>query len=56
MDQMRAVVQGTYGPGVTDLTGDVNVASLAPFGPGWRGSLQRRAALPRPATASAGWP
>lgn len=39
-DQMRAVVQGTYGPGVTDLTGDVNVASLAPFGPGWRGSLQ----------------
>ncbi|WP_231559094.1 translocation/assembly module TamB domain-containing protein [Paracoccus sp. PAMC 22219] len=39
-DQMRAVVQGTYGPGVTDLTGDVNVASLAPFGPGWRGTLQ----------------
>ncbi|WP_405402255.1 translocation/assembly module TamB domain-containing protein [Paracoccus sp. Ld10] len=39
-DQMRAVVQGSYGPGVTDLTGDVNVASLAPFGPGWRGSLQ----------------
>ncbi|WP_347917606.1 translocation/assembly module TamB domain-containing protein [Paracoccus marcusii] len=39
-DQMRAVVQGTYGPDVTDLTGDVNVASLAPFGPGWRGSLQ----------------
>ncbi|CAM3161399.1 translocation/assembly module TamB domain-containing protein [Paracoccus nototheniae] len=39
-DQMRATVQGTYGEGVTDLTGDVDVASLAPFGPGWRGSLQ----------------
>ncbi|TJZ85131.1 translocation/assembly module TamB domain-containing protein [Paracoccus hibiscisoli] len=39
-DQMRAVVQGIYGPGVTDLTGDVDVASLAPFGAGWRGSLQ----------------
>lgn len=38
-DQMQARVQGTYGPGVTDLTGDVQVASLAPFGPGWRGSL-----------------
>ncbi|TJZ92163.1 DUF490 domain-containing protein [Paracoccus gahaiensis] len=39
-DQLRAVVQGVYGEGVTDLTGDVDVASLAPFGPGWRGSLQ----------------
>nr|WP_111301266.1 translocation/assembly module TamB domain-containing protein [Paracoccus saliphilus] len=38
--QMTAVVQGVYGPGVTDLTADVEIASLAPFGPGWRGALQ----------------
>ncbi|MBM3603994.1 MAG: DUF490 domain-containing protein [Alphaproteobacteria bacterium] len=39
-EQMRAVVQGVYGAGVTDITGDVQVASLAPFGPGWQGAVQ----------------
>ena len=38
-DQMNATAQGTYGPGVTDISADVAVASLAPFGPGWRGAL-----------------
>ncbi|WP_410219517.1 translocation/assembly module TamB domain-containing protein [Paracoccus sp. (in: a-proteobacteria)] len=39
-EQLEAVVQGTYGEGVTDITADLNVASLAPFGPGWSGALQ----------------
>ena len=38
-DQMNATAQGVYGPGVTDISTDVAVASLAPFGPGWRGAL-----------------
>ncbi|MEO1909372.1 MAG: translocation/assembly module TamB domain-containing protein [Paracoccus sp. (in: a-proteobacteria)] len=38
-DQMSADLQGTYGEGVTDISGNVDVASLAPFGPGWRGSM-----------------
>ncbi|MTE00739.1 DUF490 domain-containing protein [Paracoccus sp. YIM 132242] len=38
-DQMNARARGVYGPGVTDISGDVRVASLAPFGPGWRGAL-----------------
>lgn len=38
-DQLRATAQGVFGEGVTDLTADVDVASLAPFGPGWRGAL-----------------
>ncbi|QIR83743.1 translocation/assembly module TamB domain-containing protein [Paracoccus sp. AK26] len=38
-DQMNATAQGVYGPGVTDISADVQVASLAPFGPGWRGAL-----------------
>ncbi|WP_103172070.1 translocation/assembly module TamB domain-containing protein [Paracoccus sp. SY] len=38
-DQLNATAQGTYGPGVTDISADVAVASLAPFGPGWRGAL-----------------
>ncbi|SNR33104.1 DUF490 domain-containing protein [Paracoccus sediminis] len=38
-DQINATAQGTYGPGVTDISADVAVASLAPFGPGWRGAL-----------------
>lgn len=44
-DQLRAVVAGTYGPGVTDLTADLDVTSLAPFGPGWRGSLTAQGRL-----------
>ncbi|MGZ3215023.1 translocation/assembly module TamB domain-containing protein [Paracoccus sp. T5] len=40
--QMNAIVQGVYGPGVTDLTADVEIASLAPFGPGWQGALQAK--------------
>lgn len=38
-DQLNATAQGVYGPGVTDISADVAVASLAPFGPGWRGAL-----------------
>lgn len=38
-DQIEATAQGVYGPGVTDLSADVLVRSLAPFGPGWRGAL-----------------
>ncbi|TBN40410.1 DUF490 domain-containing protein [Paracoccus subflavus] len=38
-DQIDATVQGTYGPGVTDIAAEVGVRSLAPFGPGWRGAL-----------------
>lgn len=38
-DQISATAQGVYGPGVTDMSGDVRVLSLAPFGPGWRGAL-----------------
>lgn len=38
-DQLRATAQGVYGDGVTDLTADVDVASLAPFGAGWRGAI-----------------
>lgn len=44
-DQMQATVAGVYGPGVTDLTGDVQIASLAPFGAGWRGSLDAQGSL-----------
>lgn len=38
-DQMRAIVEGVYGEGVTDLEGTVDIASLAPFGAGWQGSV-----------------
>ncbi|WP_295042341.1 translocation/assembly module TamB domain-containing protein [uncultured Paracoccus sp.] len=38
-DQLNATAQGVYGPGVTDVSADVRVASLTPFGPGWRGAL-----------------
>lgn len=38
-DQMNATARGVYGPGVTDISADVRVDSLAPFGPGWRGAL-----------------
>ncbi|WP_374299063.1 translocation/assembly module TamB domain-containing protein [Paracoccus sp. (in: a-proteobacteria)] len=38
-DQLNATAQGVYGPAVTDISADVAVASLAPFGPGWRGAL-----------------
>ncbi|MCZ0961366.1 translocation/assembly module TamB domain-containing protein [Paracoccus benzoatiresistens] len=38
-DQINATAQGVYGPGVTDISADVSVASLASFGPGWRGAL-----------------
>ncbi|RJE80987.1 translocation/assembly module TamB domain-containing protein [Paracoccus sp. JM45] len=39
-NQMNAIVAGTYGTGVTDITGNVDIASLAPFGAGWRGTLK----------------
>lgn len=38
-DQMNASAQGVVGPDKTDLTGKVDVRSLASFGRGWRGSL-----------------
>ncbi|WP_347138192.1 translocation/assembly module TamB domain-containing protein [Paracoccus sp. SSK6] len=38
-DQINAKAQGVYGPGVTDISADATVRSLAPFGPGWRGAL-----------------
>ncbi|MDQ1901336.1 translocation/assembly module TamB domain-containing protein [Paracoccus sp. WLY502] len=38
-DQLNATAEGVYGPGVTDISADVAVSSLAPFGPGWRGAL-----------------
>lgn len=37
--QMNVTADGTYGPGVTDLTADIDIASLASFGAGWRGAL-----------------
>ena len=37
--QLQAEAQGVYGEGVTDVTATAQVASLASFGPGWRGSL-----------------
>ncbi|MCQ0969191.1 translocation/assembly module TamB domain-containing protein (plasmid) [Paracoccus sp. TK19116] len=37
--QLTAQAQGVYGEGVTDLTADLNIASLASFGRGWQGSL-----------------
>ncbi len=38
--QMLATAQGRIGSAGTDLTGRVDVKSLASFGRGWRGSLQ----------------
>ncbi|WP_265501228.1 translocation/assembly module TamB domain-containing protein [Paracoccus beibuensis] len=38
-DQMRVTAEGVYGEGVTELTGVVDIDSLAPFGPGWQGSV-----------------
>lgn len=44
-DQVDATAQGTYGEGVTDLAAQVEIRSLASFGPGWRGSLDADATL-----------
>lgn len=44
-DQMQVVAQGSYGPGITDLTADIEIASLAPFGPDWRGALSAEASF-----------
>ena len=38
--QMQADVAGTLGQNVTDLTGNVDIRSLAAFGRGWRGALR----------------
>lgn len=38
-DQLSATAKGVYGAGVTDVTADVDIRSLAPFGEGWRGAL-----------------
>lgn len=42
---MQVVAQGSYGPGITDLTADIEIASLAPFGPDWRGALSAEASF-----------
>ncbi|MFV0385004.1 translocation/assembly module TamB domain-containing protein [Paracoccus sp. (in: a-proteobacteria)] len=44
-DQVDVAAQGVYGPGVTDLTAKVDIASFASFGPGWRGSLNADASF-----------
>lgn len=44
-DQLNATARGSYGPGQTDLTADLSIASLAAMGQGWRGSLQARGRL-----------
>ena len=43
--QVTATAQGTYGPGVTDITASAEVQSLAAFGRGWRGSLAAQGSL-----------
>lgn len=43
--QMNVTADGTYGPGVTDLTADIDIASLASFGAGWRGALSADASF-----------
>ena len=42
-ERVQAVAEGTFGEGVTDLRADLSLASLAPFGPGWRGMLDAQA-------------
>ena len=44
-DQLNATARGTYGQGETDLTARLDIASLAPFGPDWGGSLNADAML-----------
>ena len=39
-DQVNLTAGGTHGEGVTDLTAHVDIASLASFGPGWRGAVR----------------
>ena len=43
--QMLASAQGKLGGAGTDLTGQVDVKSLASFGRGWRGALQAQGSL-----------
>lgn len=42
-DQVNVTAGGTHGEGVTDLTANVDIASLASFGPGWRGAVRAEA-------------
>ncbi|KGJ03364.1 autotransporter secretion inner membrane protein TamB [Paracoccus halophilus] len=44
-DQMLASAQGRIGRAETDLTGRVDIRSLASFGKGWRGALQAQGAF-----------
>lgn len=44
-DQLNVTAAGVYGKDVTDLTAQANIASLASFGPGWRGSLNAQGSL-----------
>ncbi|WP_347267359.1 translocation/assembly module TamB domain-containing protein [Paracoccus sp. (in: a-proteobacteria)] len=43
--QMQASARGTLGPDGTDLTGRADIASLAAFGRGWRGTLSAEGSL-----------
>ncbi|AUH65124.1 translocation/assembly module TamB domain-containing protein [Paracoccus zhejiangensis] len=44
-DQLNATAEGSYGPGQTDLTADLSIASLAALGQGWSGALQAQGRL-----------
>ncbi|MDO5647022.1 translocation/assembly module TamB domain-containing protein [Paracoccus sp. (in: a-proteobacteria)] len=44
-NQMDVQAAGTWGDGITDLSGDVDIRSLAPFGPGFGGALTARGTL-----------
>ncbi|MBK4217602.1 translocation/assembly module TamB domain-containing protein [Paracoccus caeni] len=39
-EQVNATASGVYGEGVTDVSADLNVRSLAFLGQGWRGAMQ----------------
>lgn len=43
--QLNATAAGVYGPGQTDLTADLDVASLAALGQGWSGALTAQGRL-----------
>lgn len=39
-DQVNVTAEGIHGEGVTDLTANIDITSLASFGPGWRGAVR----------------
>lgn len=44
-NQMNVTAQGVYGEGVTDLTADLDISTLAPLGLGWKGGLNADASM-----------